>query len=88
MSAFNNFTEQELVQLFGELKSEFLASVRGQRFVSLSTGGKSFSRRVRSSADIKADLGDVQLALRNVNPTVYGDPMNKTYAAFGLYSFK
>lgn len=88
MSAFINFSEQELQQLYGELKAEFLASVRGQRYVSLSTGGKSFTRRVRSSADIKADMGDCELALRNANPTVYGDPLNKTYAAFGSYVFK
>ncbi len=86
--SFATFSEAELKQLLDELKAEYLASIRGQRYISVSTGGKSFSRAVRSSDQIKTDLGDVERALQIKNPTVYGSPTSKTYVNGQSFQFK
>lgn len=88
MSVYVTFSEAELVQLRDELKAELLAIIKGQRYVSLSTFGKAFSRQVRSSDTVKADLGEVEDALRVKNPAIWGQPTNKVYAHFGSYQFK
>ena len=85
---FQGRTEAEWSQLFGEIKAEQLAMIRGERFVTVSTGGKSYSRRVRSSEEIKADFGDGLAALQVLNPTTYGHPTNKVYVSGSSYQFK
>lgn len=85
---FQGRSEAEWLQLFDEVKAEQLALIRGDRFLSVSTGGKSYSRRVRASDEIRADYGEALSALQILNPTTYGHPTSKTYVAGNSYQFK
>jgi hypothetical protein len=82
------FSEGELVGILNELKAELIAQVRGERYVTLSSGGKSFSRQVRTYDVLTRQIGDVQTALQAKNPLKYGSPTNKTFTYFGGYQWK
>jgi ribosomal protein L29 len=71
MSFFSSYTEEELTELRDELKAELLAIIRGERFVSVSVAGKSFTRPIRNSSEVKKDLADVEKVLGAGNSTTY-----------------
>lgn len=72
----------EWLQLFNAVKAEQLAAANGDRFISVGTGGKSYSRRVRSMAEIKADYGECLQALQVLDPDTYGAPNAKVNTCF------
>jgi len=81
-------TEAEWLQLFNEIKAEQLGLVRGDRFISVSTGGKAYQRRIRSRDEIQADYGEALNALQVLNPTAWGHSTEHTFADFGTYQQK
>ena len=81
-------SEAEWLQLFTAVKAEELAATNGDRFISVSTGGKSYQRRVRSMDEILATYGQCLTALQNLNPTAYGTNTQTVNVTFGGYQAK
>lgn len=81
-------SEAEWLLLFNEVKAEQLAVIRGERFISVSTGGKAYNRRVRSRDEIQADYGMCLQALQTLAPATYGSPTTKTFVSGSSYQFK
>ena len=82
MALYEGLTEAEWLQKFDAVKAEDLAATNGERFISVSSAGKSFTRRVRSRDEIQADYGQCLQALQTLNPTVYGYPTQKVNTCF------
>lgn len=72
----------EWKQIFEEVKAERLANIRGDRYLQVSTGGKFFTRKVRSREDIEADFGQCLQALCALDPATYGAPTATVHSCF------
>ena len=81
-------SEAEWLQLFTAVKAEELAATNGDRFVSVSTGGKSYQRRVRPMDEIRATYGQCLAALQTLNPSTYGGNNSTVNVSFGGYQAK
>lgn len=68
---FNSFTDAELEELIDELKAELLAIIKGERFVTVSVGGKTFTRPIRNSSEVKRDLADAEMALNGLSSKTF-----------------
>jgi hypothetical protein len=87
-SLFKGRSETEWRQILDELKAERLGVIRGDRFVQVSTSGKSYTRRVRDMDTIRVDEAEALQALSTLNPTVYGTQTQIVKAYYGGYTLK
>lgn len=57
----------------------------GKQHTSLGAGGKNMSKSRMTLAQLYEELGEINAALSNINPTTYGKRVTKTYATFSRY---
>lgn len=76
-------SEAEWTDQLNDCKAEQKALRQGSRFVNVSTGGKSYTRRVRTRDEVQADYGEALQALQVLNPSMYGNPTGVVKLSFG-----
>ena len=81
-SVYLGKTEAEWLDQLNDCKAEQKAIRTGSRFVTISTGGKSYSRQVRSRDDVQADYGEALRALQVLNPSTYGNATGTVNTCF------
>lgn len=88
MPLFSTFSTEELIERLTALKNELLTEQTGDRFVSISVGGKSFTKSVRTSKDILNEISMFEDALQDRDPVTYGRRVTRTVGGFsGMRNF-
>lgn len=64
--------EVTLLQMRADTLLALKAARTGQRFETLSAGGKSFSKAHLSLGELQTELAEITAALKHVNPCEYG----------------
>jgi hypothetical protein len=78
-------TESEWLIRLNEFKAMDDALAKNQQYVSLSAGGKAFTRITLSPEQIRAEISYCFRALQILNSATYGMPGSKTFMYWGTW---
>ena len=74
--------EATLLQMRTDVLAQLTLARTGKRFASVSGGGKAFAKQNMTMAELSLDLQEINAALKQVNPALYGRRVRSIYPSF------